>query len=150
MTAESAESTDSWAGWYRDGRGAEAITLTAGGQQVRTQIRGVEYQGADFATLAAVEAGEALAACVMEWDIPLPVSADGTAEQATLSCLLALGERESEGPVGRAELSLTLHFGGAAYASGIAGGGFEEALGRIRRQLPAGTELGGKQLVEAS
>ncbi|MFJ2116537.1 MULTISPECIES: DUF6304 family protein [unclassified Streptomyces] len=145
-----AESTDSWAGWYRDRQGAEAITLTAGGQQVRTQIRGVEYEGADFAVLQAVgtaEAGEVLSSCVMEWDIPLPVSSEGTVQQATLSCLLALGERDSEGPVGRAELSLTLHCGGAAYASGIAGGGFEEALGRIRRQLPTDTELGDRPLV---
>ncbi|MFJ2175213.1 MULTISPECIES: DUF6304 family protein [unclassified Streptomyces] len=147
-----AESTDSWAGWYRDRQGAEAITLTAGGQQVRTQIRGVEYEGVDFAVLEAVgaEAGGVLSSCVMEWDIPLPVSSDGTVEQATLSCLLALGERGEEGPVGRAELSLTLHCGGAAYASGIAGGGFEEALGRIRRQLPTNTELSDRPLVGAS
>ncbi|MER7997489.1 DUF6304 family protein [Streptomyces sp. NPDC095613] len=144
-----AESTDSWAGWYRDGQGAEAITLAAGGRHVRTRIRGVEYEGADFATLEAVGAGETLASCVLEWDMPLPFSADGTTEQATLSCLLALGDRTDEGPVGRAELSLTLHCGGAAYASGIAGGGFEDALDRIRRQLPPGTELGGKQLVGA-
>ncbi|MEV0035004.1 DUF6304 family protein [Streptomyces sp. NPDC056909] len=146
-----AESTDTWAGWYRDRQGAEAITLTAGGRQVRTRIRGVEYEGADFAALEAVGAGEALASCVMEWDIPLPVTSEGAVQQATLSCLLALGERGAESSGGRGpELSLTLHFGGAAYASGIAGGGFEEALDRIRRQLPAGMELGGKSLVGAA
>ncbi|MEU3185375.1 DUF6304 family protein [Streptomyces sp. NPDC006923] len=145
-----AESTDTWAGWYRDRQGAEAITLTAGGQQVRTRIRGVEYEGADFAVLESAEAGEALSSCVMEWDIPLPVSSDGTVQQATLSCLLTLGERPAEGTAGRAELSLTLHCGGAAYASGIAGSGFEEALDRIRRQLPADTELGGRPLVGAA
>ncbi|MDX3852060.1 DUF6304 family protein [Streptomyces sp. AK02-01A] len=144
-----AESTDTWAGWYRDRQGAEAITLTAGGQQVRTRIRGVEYEGADFAVLESAGAGEALSSCVMEWDIPLPVSSDGKVQQATLSCLLTLGERPAEGTVGRAELSLTLHCGGAAYASGIAGSGFEEALDRIRRQLPTDTELGGRPLVGA-
>ncbi|MFJ1644047.1 DUF6304 family protein [Streptomyces sp. NPDC088258] len=145
-----AESTDSWAGWYRDRQGAEPITLTAGGQQVRTEIRGVEYEGADFAALEAVGAGEALSSCVMEWDIPLAVSAGGAVEQATLSCLLALGEQDDEGPVGRAELSLTLHCRGAAYASGIAGGDFEEALGHIRSQLPADTELAERPLAGAS
>ncbi|MFI5753804.1 DUF6304 family protein [Streptomyces sp. NPDC051569] len=145
-----AESTDSWAGWYRDRLGAEAITLTAGGQQVRTHIRGVEYEGEDFAVLESVDAGEALASCVMEWDIPMPVSSDGSVQQATLNCLLTLGERMSGGAVERAELSLTLHCGGAAYASGIAGGGFEEALARIRRQLPADTELDGRRLVGVS
>ncbi|MEV7087120.1 DUF6304 family protein [Streptomyces sp. NPDC093085] len=147
-----AESTDTWAGWYRDRQGAEAITLTAGGRQVRTQIRGVEYEGADFAVLEAVgkDAGAKLSSCVMEWDIPLPVNSDGAVEQATLSCLLALGERDGEGPAGRAELSLTLHCGGTAYASGIAGAGFEEALGRIKRQLPTDTELSDRPLVGAS
>ncbi|MFJ2649791.1 DUF6304 family protein [Streptomyces sp. NPDC087420] len=144
-----AESTDSWAGWYRDRLGAEAITILSGGQQVRTSIRGVEYEGTEFATLEPVGAGAVLSSCVMEWDMPMPVSTEGAVQRATLNCLLALGERASGDPLGRAELSLTLRCGGAAYESGIAGGGFEEALGRIRRQLPTDTELGGRPLVGA-
>lgn len=131
----SSESTEVWTGWYRDRRGAEAIVITAGGGQVAARIRGIEYTGASFATLRADGgAGEALTNCVLEWDLPLPVVSDGTPQQATLSCLLALGER--------ADLNLTLHYGGAAYESGIAGADFDEALDRVRRQLPPGAELG--------
>ncbi|MFI8825744.1 DUF6304 family protein [Streptomyces sp. NPDC053431] len=131
----SSESTEVWTGWYRDRRGAEAIVITADGSRVATRIRGIEYTGASFAALSAAdEGGQALTGCVLEWDLPLPVLTDGTAQQATLSCLLTLGER--------ADLSLTLHYGGAAYESGVAGGDFEEALNRVRRQLPPGTEFG--------
>lgn len=109
---------------------------------MRTEVRGVAYQGADFATLGPVGGGPDLAACVMEWDMPLRVLASGNPQQATLSCLLTLGDK---GP----ELSLTLHWGGTSYASGIAGGGFEEALVRIGHQLPADTELADRSLVGA-
>ncbi|MFJ9825741.1 DUF6304 family protein [Streptomyces sp. NPDC101160] len=131
----SSESTEVWTGWYRDRRGAEAIVITADGSHVATRIRGIEYTGASFAALSAAdEGGQALGGCVLEWDLPLPVVTDGVTQQATLSCLLTLGDR--------ADLSLTLHYGGAAFESGIAGGDFEEALARVRRQLPPGTEFG--------
>jgi hypothetical protein len=129
--------------------GAESINIIAGGRQVRTRIRGVDYEGPDIAALEPVGAGDVLSSCVMEWDVPMPVNAGGTAEWATLNCLLTLGERAAGTPLGRAELSLTLRCGGAAYESGISGGGFEEALGRIRRQLPADTELEDRPLVGA-
>ncbi|MEU2107782.1 DUF6304 family protein [Streptomyces sp. NPDC019507] len=147
----SSESTDVWTGWYRDRRGAEAIALTiaASGHQVSTRIRGVEYEGASFAALRAEGSGDRLSGCVLEWDMPLPVTLDGTAEQATLSCLLTLGEAGPDGLPGRADLNLTLHLGGAAYESGVAGGDFDEALGRIRHQLPEGAELGRKLLESA-
>ncbi|MGW7368507.1 DUF6304 family protein [Streptomyces sp. NPDC054841] len=147
----SSESTDVWTGWYRDRRGAEAIAIAvaASGQEVCTRIRGIEYEGPGFAALSAAESGEALAGCVLEWDLPLPVALDGAVQQATLSCLLALGERGADGRPERVDLNLTLHFGGAAYESGIAGGGFDEALGRIRRQLPAGAEFG-RRLLESA
>ncbi|MEU6949269.1 DUF6304 family protein [Streptomyces sp. NPDC046316] len=138
----SSESTEVWTGWYRDRSGAEAIVITVDGRQVSARIRGVEYTGASFAALsAAEEGGEALTGCVLEWDLPLPVVVDGVAQQATLSCLLTLGERT--------DLSLTLHYGGTAYESGIAGGDFEEALGRVRRQLPAGAAFGRRLLQTA-
>lgn len=131
----SSESSEIWTGWYRDRNGAEAIVITAGGGQVSTRIRGVEYTGATFAALRATdEGGEALTGCVLEWDLPLPVVMDGATQQATLGCLLTLGER--------VDLSLTLHYGGAAFESGIAGGDFDEALERVRRQLPDGAEFG--------
>lgn len=138
----SSESTEVWTGWYRDRSGAEAIVITVDGRQVSARIRGVEYTGASFAALsAAEEGGEALTGCVLEWDLPLPVVVDGVAQQATLGCLLTLGERT--------DLSLTLHYGGTAYESGIAGGDFEEALDRVRRQLPEGAAFGRRLLQTA-
>jgi hypothetical protein len=138
----SSESSEVWTGWYRDRSGAEAIVITAGGGRVSTLIRGIEYAGASFAALRATDQdGAALTGCVLEWDLPLPVVVDGATQQATLSCLLTLGER--------VDLSLTLHYGGAAFESGIAGGDFEEALERVRRQLPAGAEFG-RRLMQAA
>lgn len=142
----SSESTEVRTGWYRDRRGAESIVIVvavaSSGREVRTRIRGVEYEGPGFAALRAVDTGDALSGCVLEWDMPLSVALDGESQQATLSCLLAFGERGPHGGPDRVDLNLTLHFGGAAYESGIAGGDFDEALGRIRRQLPTGAEFG--------
>ncbi|MER5961119.1 DUF6304 family protein [Streptomyces sp. NPDC002057] len=138
----SSESTEVWTGWYRDRSGAEAIVITADGRHVATRIRGVEYTGESFAALsAAEESGQALTGCVLEWDLPLPVVLDGAAQQATLACLLTLGER--------ADLSLTLHYGGAAFESCVAGGDFDGALERVRRQLPPGADFG-RRLLQAA
>ncbi|MER7622686.1 DUF6304 family protein [Streptomyces sp. NPDC126503] len=138
----SSESTEVWTGWYRDRSGAEAIVITADGRRVATRIRGVEYTGESFAALGAAPAGgQPLTGCVLEWDLPLPVVVDGVDQQATLSCLLTLGER--------ADLSLTLHYGGAAFEAVVAGGDFEEALERVRRQLPDGAAFGRRLLQTA-
>ncbi|MCS0634338.1 DUF6304 family protein [Streptomyces sp. LP05-1] len=149
----SVESTEVWTGWYRDRRGAEAIALTVGGRRVAVRIRGVEYGGETFAALRADGAGGSagadgalpLAGCALEWDLPLPVETGevpGTRLDATLSCLLSLGEAGAGGEPERVELQLTLHCGGAAYGSGVTGGDFDRALDRILRQLPAGSRLG--------
>ncbi|MFF8830155.1 DUF6304 family protein [Streptomyces sp. NPDC015131] len=140
----SSESTEVWTGWYRDRRGAEAIVITADGRRIATRVRGVEYAGARLDALRAAEENGGLppAGCVMEWDLPLPVHTDDGTQQATLSCLLALGEALSDGSPDRVDLQLTLHWCGAAYESGLAGGDFGQALDRIRRQLPPGSRLG--------
>ncbi|MGW5778533.1 DUF6304 family protein [Streptomyces sp. NPDC003863] len=138
----SSESTEVWTGWYRDRSGAEAIVITADGRHVATRIRGIEYTGESFAALSAPdEGGRALTGCVLEWDLPLPVVVDGAAQQATLACLLTLGER--------ADLSLTLHYGGAAFEACVAGGDFDGALERVRSQLPPGADFG-RRLLQAA
>ncbi|MFE3324771.1 DUF6304 family protein [Streptomyces sp. NPDC059176] len=142
----SSESTEVRTGWYRDRRGAEsiviAVSIVASGREIRTRIRGVEYEGPGFAALKGVDSGESLFGCVLEWDMPLSVAIGGESQQATLSCLLTLGERGPHGDPDRVDLNLTLHFGGAAYGSGIAGGDFDGALERIRRQLPTDARFG--------
>ncbi|MFE0699074.1 DUF6304 family protein [Streptomyces sp. NPDC058872] len=138
----SSESTEVWTGWYRDRSGAEAIVITADGRRVTTRIRGIEYTGEGFAALRATDGdGQPLGGCVLEWDLPLPVVVDGASHRATLACLLTLNER--------ADLSLTLHYEGAAFEACIAGGDFEEALERVRSQLPAGADFGRRLLQTA-
>ncbi|MFF4173389.1 DUF6304 family protein [Streptomyces sp. NPDC001744] len=136
----SSESTEVWTGWYRDRSGAEAIVITADGRRVAVRVRGTEYTGESFASLGTAD-GQTLTGCVLEWDLPLPVVLDGATQQATLSCLLTLGERP--------DLSLTLHCGGAAFEACVAGGDFEGALERVRRQLPPGADFGRRLLPAA-
>ncbi|OAR24752.1 hypothetical protein A8W25_20605 [Streptomyces sp. ERV7] len=139
--------TQSWAGWYRDRHGSEALTITADGTQLHTRIRGVDFAGAGFDSLGPVSVpgiptegsfpldGGALCDFVLEWDMPVPVaSADGALHQATLSCLLSLKPPEPD-------LGLALHLGGAVYASGRAELDFGSVLDDIRRQLPYGEHL---------
>ncbi|MCQ0002089.1 MULTISPECIES: DUF6304 family protein [Streptomyces] len=151
MSSESSDSTEVWTGWYRDRRGAEAVLITSDGRNVSTLVRGVRYTGGGFADLRADEesGGLPLAGCVLEWDLPLPLLADGTVQQATLGCLLTLGEALSDGSPERTDLHLTLHCGGAAYDSGVTGGDFDRALGRILRQLPPGTRFA-RDLIRAA
>lgn len=151
MSSESSESTEVWTGWYRDRRGAEAVLITSDGRGVSTRVRGVHYTGGGFADLRAAEesGGLPLAGCVLEWDLPLPVVADGASQQATLCCLLTIGEALSDGTPERVDLQLTLHCGGAAYESGVTDGDFDRALGRILRQLPPGARFA-RDLIQAA
>ncbi|MCX4548301.1 DUF6304 family protein [Streptomyces sp. NBC_01387] len=130
----------SWAGWYRDSHGSDALVISAVERQLRTRIRGVDYAGTSFDSFAPVdgarpEGGGPLSDCVLEWDMPLPVVAeDSTAQQATLSCLLALRRPATD-------LGVTLHYGGTSYVSGNDQGDFGAALALIQEQLPPGATL---------
>ncbi|MGW0559428.1 DUF6304 family protein [Streptomyces sp. NPDC003016] len=141
-----------WAGWYRDREGSVAVAFTADGQRLRTRIRGVGFEGDSFDALDPVAAlpadgagftlsGGSLCDCVFEWDIPLPVYADGRVHRAVLSCLLTLGRPLPSGGLDREHLALELHFGGAVYASERAENDFEHALTVIQRRLPPGAYL---------
>lgn len=137
---------ESWAGWYRDRRGADAVILTTDGARIRLRIRGVDFEGGGFDALVPAggippESGAfalhegALSDCVLEWDLPLPVTADGKLHQATLSCLLALQQPDPR-------LGLSLLFDGAVYESGRAERDFPAALASVQGLLPPGVDLG--------
>ncbi|OEJ25075.1 hypothetical protein AR457_11990 [Streptomyces agglomeratus] len=141
-----------WAGWYRDREGSVAVRIAADGQRLRTRIRGVDFEGDSFDALDPAAgpppegagfalSGGSLCDCVLEWDIPMPVYADGRVHRATLSCLLALGRPLPAGGLDREHLALTLHFDGAAYESERAEHDFEHALTVIQRRLPPGAYL---------
>ncbi|GAA3375415.1 hypothetical protein GCM10020367_43120 [Streptomyces sannanensis] len=102
----------------------------------------MEFSGVSLDALAE----GSLADCVLEWDLPLPVAVDDTVHQATLSCLLTLGRRLPGSAAARADLGLTLHFGGAVYTSGRPGCDLEAGLAQIRRQLPAGALFSDERL----
>ncbi|MEV6161467.1 DUF6304 family protein [Streptomyces sp. NPDC052052] len=136
---------ESWAGWYRDRLGSDAVILTTDGQQLRLRIRGIDFEGESFAGLAPVAgtppAGDLFALvdgvlgdCVLEWDLPLPVLWDGVVHQAVLNCLLSLRRPDPY-------LYLELQFGGAAYGSHRAESDFASALATIQRALPSGVRL---------
>ncbi|THA70317.1 hypothetical protein E6P78_10130 [Streptomyces sp. A0958] len=136
---------ESWAGWYRDRQGSDAVILTTDGQQLRIRIRGVDFEGTSFDGLRPVAGGPveselfaltdgALNDCVLEWDLPFPVTAEGTERQATLSCLLSLRRPDPY-------LYLELQFGGAAFRSHRAENDFGSALATIQRELPPGVML---------
>ncbi|MCX4674367.1 DUF6304 family protein [Streptomyces sp. BE308] len=136
---------ESWAGWYRDREGSDAVVLTTDGQQLRIRIRGVDFEGESFDDLVPVggippESGMfaladgALTDCVLEWDLPLPVRSAGTVRQATLSCLLSLRRSDPD-------LYLALHLDGAVYESARAERDFAAAMATIQRILPSGTQV---------
>ncbi|MFI6641335.1 DUF6304 family protein [Streptomyces sp. NPDC050504] len=137
---------ESWAGWYRDRRGADAVILTTDGERISLRIRGVDFEGGSFDALVPAggippESGAfalhegALSDCVLEWDLPLPVINDGKLHQATLGCLLALQRPEPR-------LGLSLLFGGAVYESGRAERDFAGALATVQGLLPPGVDIG--------
>ncbi|MFE4332683.1 MULTISPECIES: DUF6304 family protein [unclassified Streptomyces] len=136
---------ESWAGWYRDRQGSDAVILTTDGQQLRLRTRGVDFEGESFDCLTPVAGTPpaddlfalvdgALGDCVLEWDLPLPVLWDGSVHQATLSSLLSLRRPDPY-------LYLELQFGGAAYRSHRAESDFASALATIQRALPPDVRL---------
>lgn len=136
---------ESWAGWYRDRKGCDAVVLATDGQRLRIRIRGVDFEGESFDDLGPVggippESGMfaladgALTDCVLEWDLPLPVVVAGAPRQATLSCLLSLRRVEPD-------LHLALHLDGAVYESARAESDFAAALAAVQRILPDGVRL---------
>ncbi|MET9054588.1 DUF6304 family protein [Streptomyces bacillaris] len=65
---------ESWAGWYRDRDGSEAVVLTTDGRQLRIRIRGVDFEGESFGRLVPV------AGTAPEGGVPAP--ADRTSSPA--------------------------------------------------------------------
>ncbi|PJN31825.1 hypothetical protein CG717_12925 [Streptomyces sp. CB02613] len=131
---------ESWAGWYRDNQGSEAVVLTTDGQRIRTRIRGADFEGESFDVLRPVAGAPpengtfglkdgALTDCVLEWDRPLPVLVAGALRHATLTCLLSLRRADPH-------LHLALHLDGAVYESARAERDFAAALAAVQRILP--------------
>ncbi|MFJ4823869.1 DUF6304 family protein [Streptomyces bacillaris] len=157
---------ESWAGWYRDRDGSEAVVLTTDGQQLRIRIRGVDFEGESFDRLVPV------AGTAPESGAPAPVDgtscpvdggcspADGAfslAEGALTDCVLEWDlplPVRVDGTLRQAtlgcllslrrvdpDLHLALHLDGAVYESARAESDFAAALTAIQRILPDGVRL---------
>ncbi|SCD79115.1 DUF6304 family protein [Streptomyces sp. DvalAA-19] len=157
---------ESWAGWYRDRDGSEAVVLTTDGQQLRIRIRGVDFEGESFDRLVPV------AGTAPESGAPAPADgasspaegtfspadgafslADGALTDCVLEWDLPLPVRV-DGTLRQAtlgcllslrrvdpDLHLALHLDGAVYESARAESDFAAALTAIQRILPDGVRL---------
>jgi len=134
---------------YRDQHGEEATVIQNDGKSLRMTVRGITFVGFSFDTLdpecgadAARSAffefdHHALSACVIEWQMDIPMVQGGECNTAELWGSIELG---SDKPgVGGVDLRLTLVHDGISYSSSGTSGGFEDELLEIQRQLPAGT-----------
>ncbi|MGW2279704.1 DUF6304 family protein [Streptomyces sp. NPDC001770] len=141
---------ESWAGWYRDHLGSDAATVFADGGVIKLRIRGVDFEGnrldglrpvveplPDSASFALADG--ALTDCVLEWDQPVTIVAEGagsgeTERPATMSCLFSLRRSDPD-------VHLALHLDGALYESARAERDFTAALAAIRDALPQDVRL---------
>lgn len=157
---------ESWAGWYRDRDGSQAVVLTTDGQRIRIRIRGVDFEGESFDRLVPVAgaAPEGGASAAVE-GVFSPVgggfsSADGAfslADGALTDCVLEwdlplpvrVGGTLRQATLGcllslrrvDPDLHLALHLDGAVYESARAESDFGAALTAIQRILPDGVRL---------
>ncbi|MGQ4429382.1 MULTISPECIES: DUF6304 family protein [unclassified Streptomyces] len=143
-----------WPGRYTDRHGSEAVVFeTDGRESIRTTIRGVRFEGDTMDDLGALGGDPpdapfaffdgALCSCLLEWEVPLPVTVGGQGVRAAvLDCALRLGDPAGPGRGLDAEtLTTTLRLDGHAYRNAAGADTFEDALNEVQRQLPAGTRM---------
>lgn len=137
---------------YRDARGTEQIELANDGRSLRTSIRGVALEGADFDGLDAADpdaaraagltlAAGSLCACELRWEMPIDMVVDGAHQVATLHCTLILGAPTARGGLDREDLRLRLVCSRATVESAGTSGWFEDELLELQRALPPGVAL---------
>ena len=134
-------------GTYSDARGQEIIAFLNDGKTLRTTIRGVEFSGPDFDGMSPVNGsidlmgftlnhGE-LCACLLAFNVPVPVIAQGSEVSGVLRVQLELGASAPNGGIDRERLVIVLEYDEHRVASsGSSGGFFCDELADIERQLP--------------
>ena len=134
-------------GTYSDARGQEVIAFLNDGKTLRTTIRGVEFSGPDFDGMSPVNGsidligftlnhGE-LCACLLAFDVPVPVIVQGSEVLGVLCVQLELGAPAPNGGIDRERLVIVLEYDEHRVASsGSSGGFFRDELADIERQLP--------------
>lgn len=137
-------------GIYTDAQGREQILITSDGETLRTKIRAVEFIGNDFDGLSPGDAtpteylgsftlnrGE-LCACVLSFDIRVPILAYESEVQGTLGATLDLGAPTANGGISHERLLLVLEYAEERVLSSGKSGWFEGELLDIQRRLPDG------------
>jgi hypothetical protein len=134
-------------GTYSDAQGQEVIAFLNDGKTLRTTIRGVEFSGPDFDGMSPVNGsidligftlnhGE-LCACLLAFNVPVPVIAQGSEVSGVLCVQLELGAPAPNGGIDRERLVIVLEYDEHRVASsGSSGGFFCDELADIERQLP--------------
>ena len=135
---------------YSDERGAEETAILNDGETLRLPLRGIEFVGRDFDSLAPPgnAAPEALrrfslhqgclCSCRIECEIPVPIHDRGREAEGTLHVELLLGDPASDGGLDREELRISLLYGDRRFAGSGYSGWFEDELLEIQAQLPEG------------
>ncbi|MBV9579971.1 MAG: hypothetical protein JO057_15385 [Chloroflexi bacterium] len=105
---------------YRDARGSEATTIENDGHVLRLRVRGVEFTGHDFDSLEAPPelptdlrdqfdlVHGALAACVLEWEMPTTLVTGDRISAGRIEAELGLGVEGRRGGLTQERLRLVL------------------------------------------
>jgi len=143
----------SWPATYTDARGVETTVVLNDGETLRLPLRGVEFAGRDFDSLAAPAnappealrrfsfSGGCLCSCRIECEIPVSIHDSGQDAGGVLRVELSLGDARPDGGIDREELRLVLTVGDRRYAGSGTGGWFEDELLEIQAQLPEGVYI---------
>ena len=139
---------------YSDTNGAEKTVIRNDGKTLRMRLRGVDFSGAmfdDFEPEAGTDAAaltsfhisqfNALCGCFIEYDMPMPVVANGAEKKALLHTKIVLGVPTARGGIDREEVRSTLHYEKNEYSGSGRSGWFEDELLEVQNALPAGVYM---------
>src|SRR5262245_34488805 len=136
---------------FRDKFGQESTSITNDGKTLQMVVRGVTFLGSDFDGLEPVcnpppdqlptfnlQKGE-LCSCVIETEMPMPMSTPHSVIEGKLAIRLELGDPLPNGGIDRETLLLQLKFEDHILRSRGLSGWFEGELLDIQSQLPPHT-----------
>jgi len=145
---------DAYPATYRDARGEEATVIYNDGKTLQMTLRGVTFTGdslndfeptvpladprlAEFPLHRWNENVVELCACVIEFEMPLPVQTPTGIVQGRLSVRLEMESHDGRGPDWTVVV-LALDVLGGTYRSSGESGGFEDEIIELQQQLPEG------------
>jgi hypothetical protein len=140
-------------GTYTDMHGQEALEFLNDGSILITTIRGVHFNVQDFDSLkpatgttsnllatCTLNQGD-LCKCVLAFEIPIPILAQGSRTMAKLRATLELGASRADGGIDLERLLLSLFYMNTSVTSSGASSFFECELLEIQAQLPGEVSL---------